>query len=78
MLISMRNLARNEKLSIVFTLLAEIVIITYLGPTFEHSEKIDVNDWRRKFTLFFSWLAVAMIGVSLLPLVVALPILLTN
>ena len=78
MLISMRNLARNEKLSIVFTLLAEIVIITYLGPTFEHSEKIDVNDWRRKFTLFFSWLAVAMIGVSLLPLVVALPMLLTN
>ena len=53
---------------LAFGLMSQLIIIVYLGPTFKHTEKIDSEDWRRKFTLFFAWLAVAMVGLALLPL----------
>ena len=77
MLIFIKDLERIHRVGIIFTLLAELLIITYLGPTFEESKKIDSDDWRRKFTLFFAWFGVGILGLCLLPLIpilLALPI----
>lgn len=63
-----KRLTLGYVLPLALSIMSQIVIIIYLGPTFEHSEKIDSDDWRRKFTLFFAWLGVAMVGVSVLPL----------
>jgi uncharacterized membrane protein len=49
----------------VFLLLLPLILvittIIYIGPTFNRSEDIKVDDWKRKFVLFFAWFNLAYI-----------------
>ena len=46
---------------LLLPLILSIVTITYVGPTFNRSEDIKVDDWKRKFILFFAWFNLAYI-----------------
>ena len=48
-------------LLLLVPLILSIVSITYVGPTFNRTEDIKVDDWRRKFILFFAWFNLAYI-----------------
>ena len=49
----------------VFLLLLPLILlittISYVGPTFKRDQDIKVDDWRRKFILFFAWFNLAYI-----------------
>ena len=50
-------------------LILAITTIIYIGPTFDRTEDIKVDDWRRKFILFFAWFNLAyiiLLGLSYL------------
>jgi hypothetical protein len=42
-------------LSLVLTILTNAFTIKYIGPSFNRTEHINVNDWMRKWVLFFAW-----------------------
>jgi hypothetical protein len=50
----------------VISILTLIFTIIYLGPGFNRSKKILLNDWRRKWLLFFAWFTLIGSSVSLL------------
>lgn len=43
-----------------------IITLSYLGPTFEEPSKIDPNDWKRKWIIFFAWFNLVTTGVLFL------------
>jgi quinol-cytochrome oxidoreductase complex cytochrome b subunit len=48
------------------SLILPITTIVYVGPTFDRTEDIKVDDWRRKFILFFAWINIAYIILLML------------
>ena len=50
---------------LILPLLTNIFILMYLGLTFETSVKIDSQDWKRKWIIFFTWLGLIISVLSL-------------
>lgn len=50
----------------VLMLIMGIVIISYLGTTFDSQIEIDPSDWRRKFIIFFIYIGIISFGFSFL------------
>jgi uncharacterized membrane protein len=42
-------------LTLMLAILTSVFTIKYIGPTFNRTEHIDVNNWMRKWILFFTW-----------------------
>ena len=62
--ISEINISNN--FSLLFTILpilTNIFTIIYLGPTFGRNKKIKVDNWMRKWVLFFAWFNIVIIGM---------------
>jgi hypothetical protein len=57
---------QSSLLSLVLLTITNIITIMYLGPGFDKSDKIDVNDWRRKWILFFGWFNAVMLSIVVL------------
>jgi hypothetical protein len=57
---------------VVISILTLIFTIIYLGPGFNRSKKILLNDWRRKWLLFFAWFTLIGSSFSLLTTYVSL------
>jgi len=58
-----RNIAASISIMSVLSILTNVFIILYLGPTFGRTDTIDSQDWKRKWILFFSWLNIAIFGL---------------
>lgn len=51
---------------IIISVINLVFTIQYLGPTFGRTHPVDVNDWRRKWLLFFAWFSLVSSSINLL------------
>jgi hypothetical protein len=53
-------------ITIFISIMTDILTITYIGPYFNRNKEIFINDWRRKWILFFNWFTVGSWIVALI------------
>lgn len=63
-----RKIIGMAALFILFTLLNNVLvcsfILKYIGSSFEE-QKIEPDDWKRKYIIFFAWFSLVLCGISL-------------
>lgn len=65
----------------IVLILTSVFTLIYLGWTFDTPEKVDPQDWKRKWIIFFAWFHIAsvcLVILYLLPIITKNPLIVTS